>query len=144
VEQELRNNYQQLARSNRDLEDFAYVASHDLRAPLSGIDSAAKWLAEDLHDNLSDGSRKLLGLMRNRIDRMEKLLDDLLAHSRAGRTDTAVAETNVADMFANIVQILGPPAHIRAAHERHRIPDRVTPGRTRFRRLRRCWTPIGE
>jgi signal transduction histidine kinase len=117
VERELRANNKRLARSNRDLEDFAYVASHDLRAPLSGIDSAAKWLTQDLQEGLSDGSKKLLGLMRNRINRMEKLLDDLLAYSRAGRTDTAINQTNVSDMFENIVAILNPPAHIRVRVE---------------------------
>ena len=117
AEQELRTNNQHLSRSNRDLEDFAYVASHDLKAPLGGIDSAAKWLEEDLRDSLSDESRKILGLMRNRIARMEKLLDDLLSYSRAGRTDTAVRETNVADIFDSIVGVLIPPAHIQVRVE---------------------------
>jgi PAS domain S-box-containing protein len=112
----LRDNNQQLERSNRDLEDFAYVASHDLKSPLRGIESAAKWLEEDLH-NLSDESRKILGLMRNRINRMEKLLDDLLTYSRAGRTDMAIRETNVADIFDNIIETLSPPAHIKVRVE---------------------------
>jgi PAS domain S-box-containing protein len=112
----LRDNNRQLERSNRDLEDFAYVASHDLKSPLRGIDNAAKWLEEDLHD-LSAVSRKILGLMRNRINRMEKLLDDLLAYSRAGRTDTAISETNVADIFDSIIEILSPPAHIKVRVE---------------------------
>jgi signal transduction histidine kinase len=104
---------QQLERSNSDLEDFAYIASHDLRAPLSGINSAALWLQEDLHEGLSDESRKLLGLMRSRIDRMETLLDDLLTFSRVGRTDTAVSETKLADIFASIIEVLNPPDHMR-------------------------------
>jgi signal transduction histidine kinase len=112
AELELRANNRQLTRSNQDLEDFAYVASHDLKAPLRGIDSAAKWLAEDLHDSLSEDTRKLLGLMRNRIDRMEKLLDDLLSYSRAGRADTTIKETDVADMIENIIEVLSPPPHI--------------------------------
>jgi signal transduction histidine kinase len=112
AERELSFNNQNLARSNRDLEDFAYVASHDLKAPLRGIDNAAKWLEEDLHDSLSDDSRNILSLMRNRINRMEKLLDDLLTYSRAGRTDTAITETNVRSMIDNIIQVLSPPAHI--------------------------------
>lgn len=112
----MRDNNQQLERSNRDLEDFAYIASHDLRTPLSGIKSAALWLEEDLQD-LSDGSRKLLGLMRNRINRMETLLDDLLTFSRVGRTDTAVSETKLADIFAGIVEVLSPPAHIKVRVE---------------------------
>jgi PAS domain S-box-containing protein len=108
----LRDNNKQLQRSNCDLEDFAYIASHDLKSPLSGIKSAALWLEEDLHD-LSDESRKLLGLMRGRINRMEKLLDDLLTFSRIGRTDTAVTETKLADIFESIIEVLHPPAHIR-------------------------------
>ena len=108
----LRDNNQQLQRSNRDLEDFAYIASHDLKTPLSGIKSVALWLEEDLHD-LSDESRKLLGLMRSRINRMEKLLDDLLTFSRVGRTDTAVSETKLADIFDSIIEVLNPPAHIQ-------------------------------
>jgi signal transduction histidine kinase len=127
AERELRTNNQHLSRSNRDLEDFAYVASHDLRAPLGGIDSAAKWLEEDLHDSLSDESRKILGLMRSRITRMEKLLDDLLTYSRAGRTDTAVGEINVADIFENIVEVLTPPAHIQVRAEGG-LPVIVTAG----------------
>jgi signal transduction histidine kinase len=121
----LRDNNQHLARSNRDLEDFAYVASHDLKSPLSGIDSAAKWLEEDLRDSLSDESRTILGLMRNRINRMEKLLDDLLTYSRAGRTDTAIGETNVAAIFGRIIEVLGPPAHINVRTEGE-LPVMVT------------------
>jgi PAS domain S-box-containing protein len=117
LELSLRANNQHLTRSNRDLEDFAYVASHDLKSPLRGIDSAAKWLEEDLRASLSDESRKTLELMRNRINRMEKLLDDLLTYSRAGRTDTAISETNVAAIFGRILEVLGPPAHINVRAE---------------------------
>jgi PAS domain S-box-containing protein len=112
LELSLRDNNQQLKRSNHDLEDFAYIASHDLKTPLSGIKSVALWLEEDLHD-LSDETRKLLGLMRSRINRMETLLDDLLAYSRVGRTDAAASETDLADVFSGIVEVLNPPAHIQ-------------------------------
>jgi PAS domain S-box-containing protein len=116
-QRELRDKNQQLERSNRDLEDFAYIASHDLKAPLSGIHTAALWLEEDLHDSLSDESRRLLALMRSRINRMETLLDDLLAYSRVGRTDTAVGETDLAQIFSAIIEVLNPPAHIQVRTE---------------------------
>jgi signal transduction histidine kinase len=106
-----------LERSNRDLEDFAYIASHDLKTPLTGISSTALCLEEDLRESLSDESRKLLGPMRSRITRMETLLDDLLAYSRVGRTDTAVSETNVADIFEHIIEVLHPPANIQVRVE---------------------------
>jgi signal transduction histidine kinase len=120
----LRDNNQRLKRSNRDLEDFAYIASHDLKTPLGGIKSAALWLEEDLRD-LSDESRKVLGLMRSRINRMEKLLDDLLTYSRVGRTDTAATETKLADIFASIIEVLSPPGHIRVRVEGE-LPVTVT------------------
>jgi signal transduction histidine kinase len=113
----LRENNQQLERSNRDLEDFAYIASHDLRSPLSGINSTALCLEEDLRDSLSDESRKLLGLMRNRISRMETLLDDLLTYSRVGRTDTKVSEIKLQDIFDRIIETLQPPTHIQVRFE---------------------------
>jgi PAS domain S-box-containing protein len=112
----LLDNNQQLERSNRDLEDFAYIASHDLKTPLTGIKSAALWLAEDLHD-LSDESRKLLGLMRSRINRMERLLDDLLTYSRVGRTEIVASETKLPEIFARIIDILDPPSHIQVRVE---------------------------
>jgi signal transduction histidine kinase len=125
VARELRDKIQQLERSNRDLEDFAYIASHDLKTPLSGINSAALWLEQDLQDRLSDGSRKLLGLMRSRINRMGMLLDDLLTFSRVGRTDTAVSETKLASIFESIIEVLNPPAHIQVRVEGE-LPTIVT------------------
>jgi PAS domain S-box-containing protein len=112
----LRENNQQLKRSNRDLEDFAYIASHDLKTPLGGIKSAALWLAEDLHD-LSDESRKILELMRSRINRMERLLDDLLTYSRVGRTDMTATVSKLPEIFASIIEVLNPPAHIQVRIE---------------------------
>ncbi len=72
----------ELERSNKSLETFAYVASHDLKAPLRGISQLSNWLEEDIRDNkfetLSETSKKI----RIRIKRMEALLDDLLAFYR--------------------------------------------------------------
>ena len=76
---------QKLARSNKELDDFAYVASHDLKAPLRVIDNASRWLEEDLGTDLNEEIRENLDLLRNRVLRMERLLDDLLEYSRIGR-----------------------------------------------------------
>jgi PAS domain S-box-containing protein len=74
-----------LARSNRELDEFAFVASHDLKAPLRVIDNASNWLEQDLGDKLDADSRENLGLLRSRVRRMDRLLDDLLEYSRIGR-----------------------------------------------------------
>ncbi|KIC13705.1 hypothetical protein RA20_22705 [Leisingera sp. ANG-Vp] len=76
---------EQLERSNRELDNFAYIASHDLKAPLRVIDNTSRWLEEDLAEHLDDENRENMEMLRNRVRRMEKLLDDLLVYSRIGR-----------------------------------------------------------
>ena len=84
IEQKLAEYTINLERSNRELEEFAYIASHDLKAPLRVIDNVSKWLEEDLQKYLTDETRENMNLLRGRVKRMEKLLDDLLQYSRAG------------------------------------------------------------
>ena len=99
-----------LSRSNTDLEQFAYVASHDLKSPLRAIDSLASWLQEDLQEVLTGESRQHFDLLRQRTHRMEQLLDDLLAYSRAGRTPAEIAEVSLGALVHEIVDLIAPPA----------------------------------
>jgi two-component system, sensor histidine kinase and response regulator len=73
---------------NEELNSFTYIASHDLKSPLRGIDQLAGWIAEDLAGRIDESTQKHLALMQSRIHRMENLLDDLLEYSRAGRTSS--------------------------------------------------------
>jgi PAS domain S-box-containing protein len=75
----------ELERSNKELDKFAYIASHDLRAPLRAIDNLSSWIAEDAGHVLPEPSKEHLAKLRGRVRRMEKLLEDLLAYSRIGR-----------------------------------------------------------
>lgn len=117
TEKSLEHYNAELRRSNRDLEEFAYIASHDLKAPMRGIDNTAKWLEEDLEDVLTDDTRETLRLMRSRIKRMESLLDDLLTYSRAGRTDTAIDTVDVNEMVERLADLLSPPDSIMVRTE---------------------------
>ena len=67
-----------------DLKEFAYIASHDLRAPMRGIEQLAEWIEEDLAEGSSEETRDSLRMMRNRISRVNLMLADLLEFSRAG------------------------------------------------------------
>ncbi len=91
----LNRHSQELARSNEDLEQFAYVASHDLKAPLRGIDNLAAWIEEDLGDRLEGESRDNMRLLRGRVRRLEALLNDLLNYSRARRIESPVETVNL-------------------------------------------------
>jgi signal transduction histidine kinase len=99
----------ELERSNRDLEQFAYVASHDLKAPLRAIDILVEWLQDDLKAYEGGEVRENLGLLKQRTTRLHRLLDDLLAYSRAGRKPGAVVETDTRLVVQDLVTLLGPP-----------------------------------
>ena len=101
-----------LIRSNQALDDFAYAASHDLKAPLRVIDNTSKWLEEDLEQHLTEDNRENMQLLRGRVHRMEKLLDDLLAYSRIGRKlDSEFVESIAGhELVRDVVELLAPPA----------------------------------
>jgi signal transduction histidine kinase len=102
--------YKRVETINSELQEFAYAASHDLKAPLRVIDNASKWLEEDLQEHLTDETRENMKLMRGRIGRMEKLLDDLLEYSRIGRVrDERFSEIVAGSaLMENVLTLLSP------------------------------------
>lgn len=97
-----------LEQTNRDLDQFAYVTSHDLKAPLRGIASLAEWLEEDLGPRLDDGARKKLDMLRGRVNRMEALIQGILDYSRAGRGGGKREDVAVGKLVAEIAEMLAP------------------------------------
>jgi len=100
----------QLKKVNTELEQFAYVASHDLKAPLRGIDSLATWIADDLAGTLEGEPKHNLDLLRSRVKRMEELLDAVLAYSRAGRVVGDPEMVDAATLVRETFEFLEPPA----------------------------------
>ena len=82
---ELERRSEELARSNRDLEQFAYIASHDLQEPLRMVSSYTRLLAEDLGDRLDETAARHLHYARDGAVRMQQLVNDLLRFSRVSR-----------------------------------------------------------
>lgn len=110
---EQRELIQLLERSNRELDQFAYVASHDLRAPLRGIGNLVAMLEQDLGDQLDDGACRSLALLRNRAERLEGMIDAVLRYSRAGRITDPPTRIDVGALVREVIELLDPPAGAR-------------------------------
>jgi len=110
MELELEAKQAELLRSNRDLEQFAYVASHDLKAPLRAIELLVQWIREGLAGYDKNDVQENLALLGRRTQRLNRLLDDLLAYSRAGRRVGDHRETDSHELVQDVIQLTNPPA----------------------------------
>jgi signal transduction histidine kinase len=104
---------QALEQSNRELDQFAYVASHDLKAPLRGIANLSGWLEEELGESLTAQAREYIKLLHGRVHRMEALIDGILSYSRAGKTLDAIVAVDTDALIKEVLELLAPAPHIQ-------------------------------
>jgi light-regulated signal transduction histidine kinase (bacteriophytochrome) len=102
-----------LKQSNQELDQFAYVTSHDLKAPLRGIFNLSHWIEEDLGDRFTPEAREQMRLLRGRVHRMEALINGLLEYSHVGRTQGKTQRVDTAALLAEVIDWIGAPADIR-------------------------------
>ena len=110
--EQIEKRQKELERSNRDLDQFAYVASHDLKAPLRAISTLAGWLEEDLGERLAPEEREQLQLMRGRVKRMDNLVEGILQYSRVSRLEAQYERVDLGLLVGEVLDDLGPPAGI--------------------------------
>ncbi len=98
-----------LKERNQELDSFVYLVSHDLKAPLRAIANLSTWIEEDLDDRIAQTSQQQFFLLRERIYRMDALIDGLLHYSQVGRKALESEIVDVAQLLSEIIDSLSPP-----------------------------------
>ncbi len=102
----------EIESANEELKNFAYVVSHDLKAPLRAIGSLADWLSTDYANKFDDAGREQMRLLINRVHRMDGLIDGILMYSRVGRVKETIVAVDLNRLVREVVDLLAPPPNI--------------------------------
>jgi signal transduction histidine kinase len=105
---DLNKNFNELQKKNQQLDEFAYVVSHDLKAPLRGIANIISWIEEDHKTELSGDVVRNLELIKGRTDRLENMINGLLEYARIGKTKAVPETVDVKLLLSDLQQILVP------------------------------------
>ncbi len=102
-----------VAQINEELTHFAYVVSHDLKAPLRGIKLITEWLCTDYADKLGDDAKEQFDLLQSRVGRMHNLIDGILQYSRVGRILQEKDKVDLSQLLPVLIDGIAPPEHVR-------------------------------
>jgi len=113
IEKKVADRTQELESTNQTLTEFAYVVSHDLKAPLRGISSLATWIQKDYGEKLDKEGRELAELLVGRTQRMHNLIEGILHYSRIGRLESQKFKVDLEELVQQVVENISPPKHIK-------------------------------
>jgi signal transduction histidine kinase len=119
----------ELEAANKELREFAYVVSHDLKAPLRAVSQLASWISTDHGDSLNEDGREMLELLLGRLDRMHNLVEGILRYSRIGRVKERMADVDLDRVVAEVIDLLAPPENIEMIVENSLPTIRFEPTR---------------
>ncbi len=121
LEEKVRERTRELESVNNELKDFAYIVSHDLKAPLRGISQLATWISQDYGNRLDDEGREQIDLLLSRVKRMENLINGVLQYSRAGREREEKRDVDCQRIVEEVIDSISPPDNINIRIE-NRLP----------------------
>lgn len=104
----LNKNFIELKQKNYELDQFAYVVSHDLKAPLRGISNITKWMEEDHDPELTPNVRKNVNLIKGRTKRLENMINGLLEYARVGRVRKDLQKVDLNILLKEVTELIVP------------------------------------
>lgn len=133
AEQLQRRLLDKIESANEELKSFAYIVSHDLKAPLRGIRNLADWISADYGDKLGSEGKKQLELLGSQVDRMHDLIEAVLQYSKIGYVKEARVEVDLDEFLPEVVETVVPAENITVTIE-NELPT-VLGEQTRFQQL---------
>jgi light-regulated signal transduction histidine kinase (bacteriophytochrome) len=120
MSQVLSENISLLKRKNEELDQFAHIVSHDLKAPLRGIDNVVTWIEEDHDHELSPKVKEYIGLIRGRLQRSENLIQGILSYARVGREQPEKEYVDINTLLVDVQENMPVKPGIKVI-----IPDKL-------------------
>lgn len=108
----LDRSFKELSRKNNELDQFAYVVSHDLKAPIRGIANIMSWMEEDFGASIEPEIKKNHLLIKGRIERLESMINGLLEYARIGKIKRGMEEVNTLQLVSDLVEVLVPRSFV--------------------------------
>lgn len=112
----------ELESANQELKDFAYIVSHDLKAPLRAINSLGNWISSDYADKFDEDGKEQMVLLLGRVKRMHNLIDGILQYSRVGRIREKMVNVDLNKLVAEVIDAIAPPENIEIKVE-NKLPS---------------------
>ncbi|GAK50823.1 multi-sensor signal transduction histidine kinase [Candidatus Moduliflexus flocculans] len=113
LEQRVRERTAALESVNKELESFAYVVSHDLKAPLRAISRLTSWLLNDYAPAFDENGKEMAALLIGRVKRMDNLIEGILEYSRIGRVMGQTEQVDLNQLVSDVLDWLSPPSNIQ-------------------------------
>lgn len=101
-----------LAKSNKELEDYAQIVSHDLKSPMRSIHSLISWIKEDNDKAFSEQTLQYFSMIENKVEKMDHLIEGILTYSKIDKEEMAIEKVNTQQIIQSIIDIIHIPQHI--------------------------------
>lgn len=102
-----------LAKTNKELEDYAQIVSHDLKSPLRSMNSLISWIKEENEGGFEEQTMKYFSLMEHKVEKMDHLIEGILTYSKIDKEASRGEKVNTNDIIKGIIDMIHVPEHIK-------------------------------